>query len=201
MHVVGYPFQELDSELIREILIDRPGTVVYPTETFYALGCIATSPLAVEKVYALKKRDRKSPLLVLIDDWNMLDRNAEKVGEERRKLLDRHWPGPLTAVLAGKTKLARELNYSGTSLGFRMTSSQIAKELIRIVGVPLVGTSANLSSKYEISNFKEVRDLFGDSVDLYIDGGETPGGRPSTVVDMTGSETFVVVRKGAVELS
>jgi len=198
--IVHHPFQPEDRQRIREILVEQRGIVVYPTETFYALGCIASAASAVRKIYALKGRRADAPLLVLIDDWPMLERYAVPIDTETRQLLARYWPGPLTAILPAQPKLATELNQTGPTLGFRMTSSVVARELIRIAGLPLVGTSANLTAGKEISRFEDARALFSDRIDLSIDGGDTPGGLPSTVIDLSVSGTIRVRRQGAIQL-
>ncbi len=200
MKVCTYPFQSTEDELIGNILRERQGTIIYPTETYYALGCIATSNEAVARVYALKKRDRSLPLLVLINSWAMLDTYAAKITREQKTFLTKYWPGALTVILETRKKLAKELNMEGTTLGFRMTSSPIARRLIDLAGCPLVGTSANRSTEKEISYFKETTDVFGQHVDLYIDGGTTLGKRPSTLIEMTKSSEYSVIRQGAVQL-
>ncbi len=201
MKVLYYPFhQSQDTTLIKQAILEANGTIVYPTETFYALGCAATVPDAVKQIYTIKQRDAKLPLLVLINSWEMLDKYAKNVTQKKREFLKKFWPGPLTVILETHGNLAEELNYSGTTLGFRMTSSSIAGELIRIIGVPLVGTSANRSTEPEISDFSKVQMTFGNQVDLYIDGGKTPGQYPSTLIDMSKDEVFTVIRKGVIDL-
>lgn len=198
MKTIGYPFQDSDRTEIREVLT-RDGIMVFPTETFYAIGCLATSSAAVERIYALKQRQKGAPLLVLIDSWKMLEKYADGLTAKVCKTLQHYWPGALTAVLPQKGGLAAELNAPGETLGFRLTSSAIACELIQTVGLPLVGTSANISSTSEISEFNRTREIFGSRVQLYIDGGETRGGLPSTVVDMTDDNRFSVLRQGSLD--
>ncbi len=200
MHTITYPFNSGDCELIKETLFKKKGTIVYPTETYYGLGCASNVSDAVKKIYRLKQRKKKMPLLVLIDDWQMLRSYAANVSEDNLVFLKKHWPGALTAVLETQDNLAKELNYSGSTLGFRMTSSPIARDLIQAIGVPLVGTSANRSIEPEISDFSVVQEAFGDQVDLYIDGGATPGKLPSTIIDMTQSEGFSIIRQGLIKL-
>jgi len=201
MKVVSYPFKSPDYELIRETLFKQSGTIIYPTETFYALGCASNISPAVEKIYSLKQRKKNMPLLVLVDSWQMLKSYAANISPDKLEFLKKHWPGPLTAILETQENLAKELNYSGSTLGFRMTSSSIARDLIHAMGIPLVGTSANRSIESEISEFSIVQSAFGDQVDLYIDGGTTPGKLPSTIIDMTQTEKFSIIRQGMIKLS
>jgi len=200
MKTIAYPFQEADKHLIRKTL-ESDGIMIYPTETFYAIGCLATSSAAVDKIYHVKLRQQEAPLLVLINSWSMLDRYAVDVDHTVRKTLEYYWPGGLTAILRHNGKLAPELNLRDKTVGFRMTPSRIAEELIGIVDLPLVGTSANISKCDSISEFEQTRRVFGDDVDLYIDGGETKGGLPSTVVDMTDSSRFFIIRQGYLDFN
>ncbi len=199
MSTIVYPFQDSERDAIRQVLIDD-GIMVFPTETFYAIGCLATSSHAVEKIYALKQRQKDAPLLILINNWMMLEQYADKLTPTISKTLQHYWPGALTAVLKHKGNLAAALNYPGETLGFRMTSSRIARDLIEVVNLPLVGTSANISSSASISGFNQAREIFGNNVDLYINGGDTPGGLPSTVVDMTDSNQFRILRQGSLDV-
>ncbi len=198
MLTLSFPFQEDDKTQIRKILLEKQGTIVYPTETFYALGCAATDASAVSSIFRLKNRDKAMPLLVLIDSWEMLEAYGKDIDESMRSELDRFWPGPLTAVLKCKDNLPGELNQQGTTLGFRMTSSPVAGEIISTVGVPLVGTSANRSSEAETTSCLKAREIFLDEVDIYVDGGTTPGRLPSTVVDFSGKSPRLI-RKGAID--
>ncbi len=197
MITLSFPFQADGEQLIRKTLLEDRGIIVYPTETFYALGCAATDSIAVDSIYRLKGRSHRLPLLVLVNSWDMLNRYAEGIDETTMKVLNQYWPGPLTAVLKCKDNLAGELNSGGTTLGFRMTSSAVARELIKLIDLPLVGTSANHSSQTETNSCEKARDIFDDKVDIYIDGGTTPGKLPSTVVDFTG-ESPRVIRRGMV---
>ncbi len=200
MKVITPPFKSDDYELIRKTLLDDKGTIVYPTETYYALGCASNASSAVNKVYTLKQRKKNMPLLVLVNSWEMLKIHAADISIDQQAFLRKHWPGPLTAILETQKNLAEELNYLNSTLGFRMTSSSIAKDLIHTIGVPLVGTSANRSVEPEISEFSIVQSAFGDQVDLYINGGTTPGKLPSTIIDMTQSDRFSVIRQGKIKL-
>jgi len=200
MITIGYPFQKQDMATIMDVL-SSDGTMVFPTETFYAIGCLATSSRAVEKIYSLKQREKDAPLLVLVDSWWMLEQYTDILSLPVREMLARHWPGALTAILKHQGNLADMLNQAGETLGFRMTSSAIARELVNLVNTPLVGTSANISNGESTSQIERAQSIFGDQVDLYIDGGDTPGGLPSTIVDLSGSGSFQIIRQGSMQIS
>ncbi|MBU2514747.1 threonylcarbamoyl-AMP synthase [bacterium] len=200
MSTFTHPFKKHEKELIKQFFANNNPVIVYPTETFYALGCAADNSEAVQKIYEIKKRKSGFPLLVLIDSWQMLDQYADNLDSSKMSLLKKHWPGPLTAILQTKdSKLAKELNYQYSTLGFRMTSSPIARELIRMAGVPLVGTSANRSSEPEAATCDAAKQYFTNQVDIYIDGGRSPGILPSTLIDLTGKD-YKVIREGMIKV-
>jgi len=200
MIVLSPPFSSDDDRNIKQILLEGEGTIVYPTETFYALGCAANSSKAIERVYQLKHRKKDFPLLILIDSWEMFRDYFVEISATQKKLLQKYWPGPLTAVLKSRNNLSSLLNEKSPYIGVRMTSSVMARDLIKILAAPLVGTSANRSAAAEMSVLSDVRAVFKNEIDIYIDGGKTPGGQPSTVVDMKDSRNFKVIRDGAVGL-
>jgi L-threonylcarbamoyladenylate synthase len=199
MTTLSFPFQKNEEKLIKTSLLENRGTIVYPTETYYALGCAATDASAVSTIYDLKGRDTHQPLLVLVNSWEMLHVYADNIRIATLNLLEKVWPGPLTAVLTTKGNLAGELNRQGSTLGFRMTSSAAACEIIRLIGVPLVGTSANRTAAIETTTCEGAREVFSNEVDLFVNGGSTPGQLSSTVVDFTG-DVPRIIREGAVSL-
>lgn len=176
------------------------GLMVYPTETFYALGAKATDEKAIEKIYQLKRRSHQSPLLVLVSDWQMLFAHVEKIAPKQEEFLRRHWPGPLTVILKPRN-LARGLNHQGEGVGFRLSSSDEARELIRRLRTPLVGTSANPSGMPPASSVQEAYDYFGEDVPEYFDGGPSPGGEPSSLIRFRSTEEFEVLRSGKIRFS
>jgi L-threonylcarbamoyladenylate synthase len=200
MFLIKHPFSSEAAIRIREVVIKHGGVLSYPTETFYAIGCDATNSDAVKRVYSVKRRQKCLPLLVLINRWDMLSNILTDMSQELERFLQKYWPGPLTVILPVSGYLADELNYNGENVGIRMTSSKIAGDIIDITGRPLVGTSANLSSEKEISTIEEVRAVFNGKIDLYIDGGKTPGIHPSTMLDLTRPDRPKIIRQGAVAI-
>jgi L-threonylcarbamoyladenylate synthase len=112
-------------------------------------------------------------------------------------LASRFWPGPLTVVLKAASHLPPELAGPGRTIGIRLPAVIWLQKLIRVIGLPLVTTSANISGQGEIESAEEVKSVFTGKVDLIVDGGKAPGGQPSTVVDLTG-EKPVLIRGGVI---
>ena len=178
----------------------RPGQVfVYPTETFYALGCLANDPKGVEAIYRLKGRNPQAPLLVLVSGWPMLHRFVPQLGAQRLAFLERYWPGPLTVVLPS-VGLAPGLNPLGPEVGFRFSSYRPIQALIEATGVPWVGTSANRSGQPSPTRLDQALESFSGQVELWLDGGDCPGGQPSTLVRLDEVARPEVLRQGALVL-
>lgn len=171
--------------------------MAYPTETSYALGGNAWDEEVVEKVYRLKGRDAEKALLVLIDRETHLAASARNIHPAALRLMDTHWPGPLTLVLHAATQLPSHLKDRRGTVALRESPHPVVGELLRIGGVPLIGTSANKSGALPAHSAEEVRRSFAEAVGLIVDGSKTPGGPPSTVVDTT-VLPFRVLREGAV---
>jgi L-threonylcarbamoyladenylate synthase len=174
------------------------GLVAFPTETFYGLGALALDPAAVRRVFELKGRPASKPLLVLVGSVAMAE-DLATVTEQARALMARHWPGALTLVLPARPKLPVELTADTATIGVRQSSHPVAMALVVRLGGPLTAPSANPSDAPPPTTGDEVLDYFAGSVDLLLDAGPSPGGLPSTVLDMTGA-TPRVLRPGAVRL-
>jgi L-threonylcarbamoyladenylate synthase len=173
------------------------GVVAYPTETFYGLGVDAFNENAIEKIYAIKKRDFSQPLSVLIPRQDSLSKYAREVSGLARKLTDRFWPGPLTLVVSATPCLPALLCSQTNRIAVRVSSHPIAQALTEGLGSPITATSANISGAPSPTTPEEVRGQLGNTIDLIIDGGQTAGNKPSTIVDVTQSPPQLI-REGAI---
>jgi L-threonylcarbamoyladenylate synthase len=166
------------------------GVVLFPTETFYGLGVDPRGREAVARVYGLKDRPHGVPLSVVCADWQQLESLVE-VPEGYRVRLSRIWPGPLTAILRSRRELPASAR--GT-LAVRIPGHAMLRAVLYRSG-PLTATSANRHGDPECSEADAALASLTGSPDLMLDGGSTAGGRPTTVVDLTG-ESPRVVRPG-----
>jgi L-threonylcarbamoyladenylate synthase len=198
--MLTYPFSPAHQAKLEKTIKLEKGTIIFPTETFYALGCNAISSTAVLKIYQLKNRTQKQPLLILINSWEMLQKYIKHLNPAHKDFLAQYWPGPLTAIFESNGKLSEELNLINNRIAFRMTSDPIARDLISCLNLPLVGTSANISGQVPVTTAQDAFQYFNSHVDLYIDGGITPGGLPSTIIDLKPKGGFSIIRKGVIEL-
>ena len=179
-------------------VLSRGGLVAFPTDTVYGVGALAFDSSAVERVFAAKGRDVAKALPILLADAESASRVAEPLPDEARKLAKAFWPGPLTLVVR-KLACVPEAVSQGNTIGLRVPDHPVAIALLRASG-PLAATSANPSGGPDPLSADEVVSGLGDKIDLVLDGGKTPGGRPSTVVDCT-VEPPVLVREGPVSLA
>ena len=173
------------------------GVMAYPTETFYGLGGLAFSEQAVDRIYGLKQRDREKPLSVVISDLETAVEIAGPLPPIFLELARAFWPGPLTLIARSRPLFPPRMLGPGGTLAMRVPGTVWLRGFLRMLGAPVTATSANLSGGLEISRPEEVIELFRGKVDIIVDGGPTPGGLPSTIVDLT-SDRPVLVRPGAV---
>ena len=173
------------------------GVMAYPTETFYGLGAVCFSGEAVRRIYRLKARDAGKPLSLIVSSLDMIETLAIGPPPVFHRLAGEFWPGPLTLVLKASPAFPARLAGPGHTIGVRIPSVPWLRRLVHEVGLPITATSANISGEGEISDPAEVLRTFNDKVDIILDGGATPGGRASTIVDITGS-TPRILREGAI---
>ncbi|MEU9251034.1 L-threonylcarbamoyladenylate synthase [Streptomyces sp. NPDC048270] len=175
--------------------VRRGELVVLPTDTLYGIGADAFSPEAVHDLLAAKGRGRGMPTPVLIGSPNTLHGLVTDFSEQAWELVDAFWPGALTLVAKHQPSLAWDLGDTGGTVAVRMPLHPVAIELLTEVG-PMAVSSANLSGHPAPEDCDAAREMLGDSVSVYLDGGPTPGIEPSSIVDVTG-KVPVLLRAGA----
>jgi L-threonylcarbamoyladenylate synthase len=191
---------ELDK--IKKIVnyLKMDGVIVYPTETFYALGADCFSQKAIQAVYRLKKRPPSKPLSVVISDLDMIREIVSEIPSTIQPLISNFWPGPLTLILKAAPRVPEELRGPSGSIGVRLTEHQWLRSLVRHASFPITATSANISGEKDISNPEYALRMFNGKVDLMVDGGETKGDLPSTVLGLSGKRVRII-REGAIPFS
>ena len=164
----------------------RHGTVVaFPTETFYGLAALATDSQAIAKVYLLKRRAVHKSLSILVADLKELDKWIKNPSREARHLAASFWPGPLTLVCAAGEKLPTNLTAGTGKIAVRISSHPVAQALVQTVGGPITATSANRSGSPSCRSCEEVLSQLGQDLEAILDAGLTPGGKASTIADVT----------------
>jgi L-threonylcarbamoyladenylate synthase len=178
-------------------ILKKGGVVAFPTDTVYGLGASMAIDSAVESVYRIKERPRNMALPLLLADISQLDKIAISIPPSARLLADKFWPGPLTLVLL-KSNAVSDIVSRDKTIAVRIPDHPIPTALARGIGTAIIGTSANLSGQPSALTAEEAREQLGSMVD-YIIKGECPGGRESTVVDLSG-ESPVILREGALSI-
>jgi len=186
-----------EEENLLAAILKQGELLVFPTETFYGLGGLAIFPAVHQKIFELKGRQADKQLPFCASDLEMVLQFVEEPSDQFFRLARAFWPGPLTLVLR-----AREGALPGAqkTLAVRVPSPVWLRQLIKKAGSLLISTSANLSGQPPLSAFDDVYRLFAEQVQFFIDGGKTPGGLPSTIVDLTGAKA-VCLREGIIPLS
>jgi L-threonylcarbamoyladenylate synthase len=176
-------------------ILCRGGLVAYPTDTVYGLAVLPTDDRAIDRLFAAKGRPIEKAVPLLIASPADLALVAGEVPEVARLLMHAFWPGALTIVLPRAAGFRSKA--LGETVAVRVPDHAVPRELVRLLGAPITGTSANASGGAEPLTAGDVRAQLGEAVDLVIDGGRCPGGKPSTVVDCT-TEAPRVLRDGAI---
>ena len=175
------------------------GVIAIPTDTVYGIAVALDTPAGVERLFEVKRRPPEKAVMVLLDRVEQVAGLVE-VTPAARALIDL-WPGGLTLVLPlrGGSPLPRALTAGTPTLGVRVPDHDTPRAIARAVG-PLPATSANPSGEPEARSADDVMATLGDRVDLVVDGGVSPGGVPSTVVDCA-AEPVRILRPGAIEVA
>ncbi len=194
---------------LAKVSLGRHELVVMPTDTVYGLGCDAFSTKGVEALLAAKGRGAQSPPPVLIPNTQTLHALAESVPDVAVRLAETFWPGALTMILRAQPSLNWNLGETRGTVALRMPDHKIALALLEEVG-PMAVSSANLTGEPAATTCQQAEAYLGSSVSVYLDGGTSPKGEASTILDLTSivdsydaegglttSGTIKIVRRGA----
>jgi L-threonylcarbamoyladenylate synthase len=175
--------------------LENGGLVTFPTDTVYGLAARVYDTDGIDRLYAVKGRDSAKAIPVLLSSPDELAQVTAGMNAAARRLAQRFWPGPLTLVVPRHPSLPANLSNLPT-IGVRMPNHPVALALMRRSG-PLAVTSANRSGGENACTAHEVLAQLDGRIELILDGGQTPGGLPSTVVDCTGAE-LTILRQGPI---
>lgn len=174
------------------------GVIAFPTETFYGLGVDPFNVPAVQRLCNLKGRSPQTrPVLVLIRSRHELQALVSEITPAAERLMQACWPGPLTLVFRATEAVPSVLTAGTGTIGVRLSAYPDVQRVLEMIGGSLTGTSANRTGQPPATTAEEVERAFGADVDLIVNGGSTPGGLPSTVVDTTVSPPRLI-RAGCV---
>lgn len=178
-------------------ILQNGGLVAFPTDTVYGVGALAFDGKAVESIYTAKQRPIEKAIPVLIADAADMEKVGMNIPDFANQLAARFFPGPLTCLIPKQPTLPESVSATET-VGVRVPDHEVARTLLRAAG-PMAVTSANISGQPSPSTAQEVFAQLGGRIALIIDGGKTPGGVPSTLVDCTGND-LKILRDGPISL-
>ena len=177
--------------------IENNNVIGFPTETVYGLAANAYSDISVRKIYFLKKRPSINPLIIHFDNLQNLKKDAI-CNNNFMKLYKALCPGPITFILNRnpKSKISKKACAGKKTIAVRIPKHKVARNLLKILNVPLAAPSANISSKLSPTCAKDVVDEFGSKIKFILDGGQCKIGLESTIIDLTGRPS--ILRQGSI---
>jgi L-threonylcarbamoyladenylate synthase len=189
------------TSLIRQAaqIIGKGGIVAFPTETVYGLGADAFNPLAVARIFEVKRRPYFDPLIVHIAHPADVKKLVKEIPLKAKKLVGKFWPGPLTVVLLKEEDIPDIVTAGLPTVAIRMPDHRMALSLIKESKCPIAAPSANAFGYLSPTTAEHVRDQLGDQVDLILDGGPCPVGVESTIISFLEGKSRLL-RPGGVPL-
>lgn len=178
-------------------LIERGGVIAFPTRCLYGLGAAAFDAAAVNRVFEIKQRPVKKPILIMINRRRQLERLVLHISEAAALIMDHFWPGRVTLVFEAASTVPGQLTAGTGKIGIRLPGHPVAAALVDALGKPLTGTSANLSGKPGCRRSNELDPLLVQQLDGVLDAGPLEGGTGSTVVDVS-QDVPQVLREGGI---
>ncbi|HLG34912.1 MAG TPA: L-threonylcarbamoyladenylate synthase [Bacteroidia bacterium] len=189
--------KSFDSDIENAVrVLKGGGTILYPTDTIWGIGCDATNASAVEKVFAIKKRAEQKSLIILLDDVEKLYDYVEQIPEHAFTLIE-YSRNPLTIIYPKAVNLAANIPAEDGSIAIRITKDEFCRELIRNSGKPLVSSSANVSGAPPPKNFSEISDEIKNAVDYIVQyrQKENKISKPSTIIRLGMKGEIEFIRK------
>ncbi len=192
---------EINNDVIQRAaeIIQRGGIVAFPTETVYGLGADAFNPLAVARIFEVKRRPHFDPLIVHVANPADVKNLVKEIPPDTQKLIGHFWPGPLTVVLLKEEDIPDIVTAGLPTVAIRMPNHPMALSLIRESKCPIAAPSANPFGYLSPTTAEHVQEQLDDQVDLILDGGPCPVGVESTILSFS-EEKPRLLRPGGVSL-
>ncbi len=191
------PLNHPDAFSRADAVIQSGGVIAFPTDTVYGIGVSVFNKDALEKIYLVKGRSHLKAIPILAGDVEDLDQITPPLSPGVQQIINNFWPGALTLILPLLPDLPGNLSPTPT-VGLRIPDHDLVRDLLRRTG-PLAATSANLSGEPSALKAEEVIQQLEGKIDLVLDGGSSPGGQASTVLDCSGEE-LRILRAGPISL-
>ncbi|HYX28037.1 MAG TPA: L-threonylcarbamoyladenylate synthase [Pyrinomonadaceae bacterium] len=189
-------------ESIRQVadVIAGGGVIAFRTDTFYGLSADPFNQDAVRRIKQLKGREDNKPILLVVSDYDQVNRVISSISPAFNSLGKKFWPGALTLIGEARPELPAEITAGTNTVGVRLPNDDRVRLLVRACGGALTATSANPSHAAPATTAVQVQDYFGDRLDAILDDGIAQTDRPSTVVDASGNDPKLI-REGVIAWS
>jgi tRNA threonylcarbamoyl adenosine modification protein (Sua5/YciO/YrdC/YwlC family) len=189
------------SALVKNVagLLKKGGVVAFPTDTIYGLACSGGSREGLARLRAMKGAGREGPFILLIGERAWVSSLVRRVTPLAQDLMRRYWPGPLSIVFDSSDDAPKEVAWGRGTVAIRLPDCRWCISLCRELGEPVASTSANLAGEAPAADAAEIGRVFGEQLDLILDGGPPRGKEPSTLVDARGRNP-VLLRQGVLRL-
>lgn len=176
-------------------VLKKGGTILYPTDTVWGIGCDATNSKAVAKVFSLKSRNENKSLIILLDSVDKIKDYVKNYPEQASDLI-KDYHKPLTIVFNGAKNLAKNLIAVDGTIAIRIVKHEFCSKLIKELGRPLVSTSANVSGTYTPVVFRDVSDFIKSHVNyvVNVEQSNLQPATPSTVIKMDKTGSYEILR-------
>lgn len=186
--------------LIRQIvdILEAGGIIIYPTDTFYGIGCDLHNRRAIERIYQIKKRRPQKPFSFICSDLKNISSYA-KVSDQAYKIMKRLLPGPYTFILEGTKLVPKIMQTNRKTVGIRVPDNQICIDMLLAFGRPIISTSAILPGQDIPMAPYEMEESFGPAVDVVVEGGPVVG-KPSSVISLI-DDVPEIIREGQGDVS
>ena len=182
-------------------ILNQGGIVVFPTDTAFGVGCRMDDRQAVERLLKLKKRPKGQAVPVLVDSLEMAQKYLLPLQDRVLELMKKYWPGALTIVLPCKTEMVPSLvRGGGQTLGVRWPNHPVVQKIIKGVGVPILGPSANFHGDPTPYKFSDLNPELLEQVDFVLKGEESRWHKPSTVIDCS-QKPWKIIRQGVIRIN
>lgn len=187
----------VEEEIKKSIeVLRKGGTILYPTDTIWGIGCDATNPEAVKKIFEIKKREESRSMIILVCNENMLMKFIRNIPEVAWELIEAS-DKPLTIIYDNAYGIAGNALASDGSIAVRICKDEFCNKLIYKFGKPIISTSANISGEKAPENFHGVSENIKSGVDYIVDyrQDEFISAKPSSIVKLSNSGEIMIIRK------
>lgn len=182
-------------------IVKKGGIIIFPTDTAFGIGCRIDNKAAVQRLFEIRKRSMDKAVPILVSSTKMAQGYVKSIPEEVLSLMKRYWPGGLTIILeCNEQKVQVLIRGGGSKLGIRMPDHDEIITLIKDVGVPILGPSANFSGKPAPYKLRELDPELMNLVDFVLEGKTKEKYLPSTVIDCT-EKPWKILREGAIKVN